>query len=169
MQKSIGLYRSEDRERKYIILREGRRNKVKIKKAIKNIEDTYNCHSNDRACNNKERMEIEKEKNEIIEMLQGIGEYPEIEKIFIDFDRYCHSIEIGEEARKMNPLQSKYIDGYKECYNDIRDRIRELIKSKTTKKDRIFKCDKCGFTFNVPWNIVKVNCPCGNTGYSESI
>jgi len=102
---------------------------MKIKKAIKNIEDTYNCHSNDRACNNKERMKIEKEKNEIIELLQGIGDYPEIEKIFIDFDVRIHKMRDGEEIGKAYPLYAKYYDGYKECYNDIRDRIRELIRN----------------------------------------
>ena len=59
-----------------------------------------------------------------------MGEYPEIEKIFIDFDVYIHRIEISGELRKTNPLQSKYIDGYKQCYNDIRNRIRDLIKKK---------------------------------------
>ncbi len=70
----------------------------------------------------------EKDRAEL-ENMRG-GDYPEIEKIFIDFDRYCHSIEIGEESRKINPFQAKYIDGYKECYNDIRNRIRELIKER---------------------------------------
>ena len=59
-----------------------------------------------------------------------LNDYLEIEKIFIDTDVYIHRIEIGEELRKVNPLQGKYIDGYKQCYEDIRNRIIELIKSK---------------------------------------
>jgi len=64
-----------------------------------------------------------------LENMRG-GDYPEIEKIFIEFDRYCNSIEIGEEASKNNRSRTAYIDGYKECYNDIRNRIRELIKER---------------------------------------
>ena len=109
---------------------------MKTKEAIDIIKGIYNADRG--GILELRKMDID----EIISLLQQgekdraelekirAGDYPEIEKIFIDFDRYCHSIEIGEEARKMNPYQAKYIDGYKECYNDIRNRIRELIKER---------------------------------------
>lgn len=56
--------------------------------------------------------------------------YPEIEKIFIDFDIYIHRMELKEELKDLNPLTNKYYEGYKQCYKDIRNRIRELIERK---------------------------------------
>ena len=53
--------------------------------------------------------------------------YPEIEKIFIDFDVHIHRMRLDEETLKMNPLTAQYQEGYKQCYDDIRNRIRELI------------------------------------------
>lgn len=50
-----------------------------------------------------------------------------IEKIFIDFDVYIHRIKLDEEILKVNPLTREYYKGYKQCYKDIRNRIRELI------------------------------------------
>ena len=59
-----------------------------------------------------------------------MNEYPEIEKIFIDFDVYIHKMRLNEEELKLNPFRAKYLKGYKQCFEDIRNRIRELIEKK---------------------------------------
>ena len=43
---------------------------METKEAVEKVESTFDCHENDRACNEKERENIQKEKNEIIELLQ---------------------------------------------------------------------------------------------------
>ena len=49
-------------------------------------------------------------------------DYPEIEKIFIDYDRKIHKM------RKNNFLPDEYLNGYEHCFKDIRNCIIELIK-----------------------------------------
>ena len=50
---------------------------MNTKEAIENIKDIYDCHSNDRACNDGERERIENEKNEIVDLLQQSEKYKE--------------------------------------------------------------------------------------------
>lgn len=53
--------------------------------------------------------------------------YPKIERIFVDFDIHIHGMTLDEETLKMNSLTAKYQEGYRQCYIDMRNRIRELI------------------------------------------
>jgi len=63
----------------------------------------------------------------IIELIMN-EKYPEIEKIFIDFDIYIHGMRLDEETLKMNPLTANYQEGYRQCYKDLQNRIIELIR-----------------------------------------
>jgi len=57
---------------------------METKEAIENVEDTYNCHSNDRAYCKEDRERIEKEKNSIIKLLQRGEKYEENKAILFD-------------------------------------------------------------------------------------
>jgi len=71
---------------------------MKTKEAIENIEDTYDCHSNDRAYCKEDRERIEKEKNNIIELLQR-GENFE-EKFLEIFNENKKLWQMWEELKK---------------------------------------------------------------------
>jgi len=115
---------------------------VKTEELIEGIKKIYLAYAYEWLWKKDQQDKCFKEQDEIILRLQQgekdrvelekirAGDYPEIEKIFIDFDVRIHKMRDGEEIGKAYPLYAKYYDGYKECYNDIRDRIRELIKER---------------------------------------
>jgi len=43
---------------------------MNTKEAIRNVEDTYNCYCNNMICDKKDIERMEKEKNEIVELLK---------------------------------------------------------------------------------------------------
>ena len=66
-------------------------------------------------------------------------DYPEIEKIIIDVSRYLTSIKLDDRTLKMNPFRGEYLKGHEDCLNNIRNRIRDLIKKNGTGKKEMYK------------------------------
>jgi len=82
---------------------------MEIKEAIENIEDTYDCHSNDRACCKEDRERIEKEKNSIIELLQRGEKYEAMwEKDLKDRMRNSTASAWETLVNAINDIEQKY-------------------------------------------------------------
>jgi hypothetical protein len=100
---------------------------MEIKEAIEKVESVFDCHENDRACNEEDRINIQKDKDGIIELLQRGEKFEAIVK------EIKYEINWHRPEREVYDSGSKGDDEYINETLDLIDRIEQKHFPKPSK------------------------------------